>query len=272
MKQIGVKLGIFQDYQIKQGIEDTLKTKKLIYFADQEADLEISETNNIIDVTIPATANVYAQFRKSKSLKAQITETIIDFARAKIISSLEINNPNFKANINLKHANLNNSSSPVIFEDSVESYPTFTTAESGWVIIKNTGDSAFYFTLLDIQPDGQISVILPDENKGYGYEQVRLMPGQQRGFPVDEFSPPLGIEKFKVIMSPKPQNFSFLNSSNRDYTSRTSTKNNESFLEDLFRDLANGITQATSRNVSVVGIPAIGGTCSFTFKIVDAKK
>jgi metacaspase-1 len=271
--KVGIKFGIFQNEQIRQGLEDTLKTKKLVYFSEKEADLEISEVDNTLIITLIATANIYAEIPINRAFKTKIINKILDFTRAKIISSLEINNPNFKAEIKLKHARLNNQTAPIISEDSLESYPTFTTSQSGWFIIKNTGKSAFYFTLLDIQPDGQLNVILPDENKGYGFEEVRLEPGQQKGFPIDGFSPPLGIEKFKVIMSAKQENFSFLNSTNRDFTSRSSTIKDESPLESLFKDLTDGtMTRTTSRGVSVAGIPAKGGTCSFTFKIVDSQK
>ena len=271
--QVGVRFGSFQNNQLRKNLEDTLKTRKSISFTAKEADLEISEEHNFIKVTMISTANIYAELEIDKNIKTNLTHKILDFARSKIISSLAINNPNFKADISLKHAQLNNQTSPIITEDSLETYPTFSTSQSGWVIIKNTGKSAFYFTLLDIQPDGQIGIILPDESKGYGFEEVKLEVGQQKGFPINGFSPPLGIEKFKVIMSVKPENFSFLGSLTRDFTARSNAKDDESPLESLFKDLTDGsMSRTTSRGVIMAGVPTMGGTSSFTFKIVEAQK
>ena len=264
--QVGVRFGSFQNNQLRKNLEDTLKTRKSISFTAKEVDLEISEDNNFIKVTLISTANVYADIEIDKNIKTNLTNKILDFARSKIISSIEINNPDFKADISLKHA-------PIIAEDSLETYPTFSTSQSGSVIIKNTGKSAFYFTLLDIQPDGQIGVILPDESKDYGFEKVKLEVGQQKDFPISGFSLPLGIEKFKVIMSAKPENFSFLKSLTRDFTSRSNAKDGESPLESLFKDLTDGsMSRTTSRGVTMAGIPTMGGTSSFTFKIVEAQK
>ena len=126
-------------------------------------------------------------------------------------------------------------------------------------------------SLLDIQPDGKINIILPDERLGFGIENVRLFPNQLRGFKINGFTPPLGIEKFKVIMTPDYQDFSFLQTNTRHFANKG--QENESPLQKLFKDLTEGsIDRTQSRGSSKITTPSMGGTASFTFKIVDGDK
>ncbi len=224
---------------------------------------------------IISTATIYAKVKITPTIKRSISEEIIDFGRAKIISSLTLNNPDFRAEINLRHIEAtkkqNNSSTPIFTTDSLETYPVFKTNEKGWFTIKNIGNKPFHFTLLDIQPDGRINVILPDERLGFGIENVRLLPNQTKGFKINGFTPPLGIEKFKVIMTPDYEDFSFLQINTRNFAAKGQA--NESPLQELFKDLTDGsMSRTQSRGTSKTTIPSTGGTASFTFKIVDGDK
>ncbi len=262
---IGIRFGYFQNQDLHKQLEDALKTSKLISINTLNTDLEISQKKDSIEIKIVATANIYDKISSAKNIQRAVIEAVIGFARAKMISSLEINNPDFSSQINLKHVTLQNHQ-PVFLGDSIETYPTFSLNQSGWITIKNTGNSDFYFTLLDIQPDGKINIILPDETKGFGYNEVRVESGKEKGFSITKFSPPLGIEKFKVIMTNTPADFSFLNSKFRN----SMFNKNSSPLENLFKDLVDGSMNRTiKRGNDIATIPVIGGTASYTFQIVD---
>lgn len=274
--KVGVRFGEFANKELRTNLAEELKSKKLISWDEKEVDLEIIEAIDSIKLVIVSTANVYAHMKIDPMIKRNISEKIVDFGRAKVISSLFLDNPDYCADINLRHietnsSKQNNGSTPIFKADSLETYPIFKTNEKAWFIIKNIGNKPFYFSLLDIQPDGKINVILPDERLGFGIENVRLLPNQSREFKINAFTPPLGIEKFKVIMTPDYQDFSFLQINTHHFANKGQI--NESPLQTLFMDLTEGSMNRTqSRGSSNPTIPSTGGTASFTFKIVDGDK
>ena len=273
---VGVRFGEFNSQTLRKNLEEELNTKKLISWNNTNLDLEIIEANDSIKLMMISTATVYAQVKITPNIKRVICEKIIDFGRAKMISSLTLNNPDFRAEINLRHietsnSKQNNGSTPTFTEDSLTTYPIFTTHEKGWFTIKNIGHKPFYFNLLDIQPDGRINVILPDEKLGFGIENVKLLPNESKIFKINAFTPPLGIEKFKVIMTPDYQDFSFLQTNTRHFANKG--LNNQSPLQAFFMDLSDGsMGRIQSRSSKNATIPSTGGTASFTFKIVDGNK
>lgn len=270
--KVGLKWGEFEDKILQKSINEALKTKKLISFTENYVDLEIVQDHDEIKLIIPETAIIFDKIEINRLVKDELLRKIIDFGKSKVISSLELNNDDFRSEIILKHAKFDNTvknySKPIFNENLPESYPIFSTSDKGWVTIKNTGHQPFYFTILDIQPDGQINVILPDASSGYSVQEVRLEVGQEKGFPIKSFSPPFGIEKFKVIMSDKSENFSFLSHISRSI--RINQNNNP--LEALFQDLSDGTmsrTMSRSAEKNTATLPIMGGTSSFTFKIVE---
>jgi metacaspase-1 len=262
---VRIRIENFQYETLKRVLEDDLKKAKLITIDPQNADLIVSEEKDSVAIKIVATGEIYTKIIIDKNTQRAVKESIIDFCRANMLSSLTINNPDFSSQIILKHATLKNHQ-PIFWKDSVEVYPTFAVNQSGWLIIRNTGKSDFYFTLFDIQPNGKINIILPDEAKGFGNNEVRIPSGKEKGFPISKFSPPLGIEKFKIIMTDAPANFSFLSTQSRNLLSNK--KNN--LLENLFKDFEyNSIKNNSQRGSEIITVPTIGGTASFTFRIIN---
>jgi hypothetical protein len=68
--------------------------------------------------------------------------------------------------------------------------------------VTNTGLTACYYTVLDIQPDGQVNVILPQP--GRTAADYFLQPGATSMVGVSWFTPPTGVEVFKIIASREP--------------------------------------------------------------------
>ncbi|MCC6724945.1 MAG: caspase family protein [Saprospiraceae bacterium] len=68
--------------------------------------------------------------------------------------------------------------------------------------IRNTGTAPCYFSLLDIQPDNQLNVILPAGKPAVDYY---LAPGSHYDYPEPvEVSEPIGMEVLKLIASDQP--------------------------------------------------------------------
>lgn len=76
--------------------------------------------------------------------------------------------------------------------------------------VKNESAQPVYFTLLDIQTDNKINVlILDDSNKS---EKHKIEPGKTWDSPILQCFPPFGIEVWKLIATQKPFDIeSFLN-------------------------------------------------------------
>lgn len=64
--------------------------------------------------------------------------------------------------------------------------------------VVNRGKKAANFTLLDIQPDNQINILIPDENETSA--EFRIGPGQTQVVPkLFQIGPPAGVEMFKLL-------------------------------------------------------------------------
>jgi len=70
------------------------------------------------------------------------------------------------------------------------------------VQITNTASQTIYFTILDIQPDDVLSILLPV--KGRLPQEYRIEPGQTFTSPLIKIVPPYGNEVFKLITSATP--------------------------------------------------------------------
>lgn len=277
--KIAVKFGKFLDEKLKTRLIDTLKSRNAIEFNEKLPDLEIFQENENINIVVVASQEIYAKVGIGGYDKQNLTDRILDYGRAKILSSIEMDNPDYKAEITMKPAKLsqdvNGRYFPVILQDSISGFPVFDTSQQGWITIKNTGERSFFFTLLDIQPDGVINILYPNEKKGYTFESVFIDSGKEKSFPISEITPPYGLEKFKLIMSGSEDNFSFLEIRDRQAVAKdsSSTRGVSNPLETLVKDFTDGsMARTMSRGASTPTLPTMGGTASFTFKISPANK
>lgn len=82
-------------------------------------------------------------------------------------------------------------------------YPSFgiVATERAVLTLQNTGFKPFYATVLDVLPDGCVTVLLPEP--GHSPESYRLLPGQilRRRIRLTE---PAGLEIYKLLLTPDP--------------------------------------------------------------------
>ncbi|WP_080055515.1 caspase family protein [Spirosoma aerolatum] len=74
----------------------------------------------------------------------------------------------------------------------------------GWVSVRisNTGDLPVYFSIIDIQPDGIVSVMFPRPKSDDKPDDYRIEPGKSLIIPSRvKISPPYGNETFKLLAS-----------------------------------------------------------------------
>ena len=69
----------------------------------------------------------------------------------------------------------------------------------------NRGQSPAYYTLIDIQPDHQMKVLIPAPGSDRTLEEYYLRPGETKVFEIPfKVAPPLGLEVLKVIATEQP--------------------------------------------------------------------
>lgn len=183
-------------------------------------DFEISEDEKGINLFSTNGHHIKASLNKDGISKEQILEKLNQLVTAKFLIDLKVSNKNFEVEINLRHSNnlkLEENGEtiwkPSFYEGAFEeNMPVFNANETSWFTIKNIGAKSLYFTLIDIQPDGVINVLLPDQQKKWDYEDLKLEPGESKGFSFGSPSEPFGIECFKVILSQDVEDYSFLQS------------------------------------------------------------
>ncbi len=128
------------------------------------------------------------------------------FSRYTFFSSLDIKDRRFSHDVRfipIQHARCDTS---LLLKKVVNGVYEFNEGDSFVIEITNTGTKAFYFNVLDLQPDGYINAIMPNRGQKVYSRDLQVLPGQTRIF--DKafiiLSPPYGEEIFKFFFSPKP--------------------------------------------------------------------
>jgi metacaspase-1 len=265
----------FKTFSLQKSLEDIFSNKLSIELSSENSELLLQEKKGEIIISLASSGLIYKKVLIDENVTKNVLENILDYNRAKIIATLEIDNPDFRADVSLRHGSFIQKSikeNKLIYinttsrEDSLNSDLIFDTKQQSFFNIKNVGNKPFYFTLLDIQPDGIINVLLPNLSKKFEPEDLFLAQGQTLDIHFAPPSPPYGTEIYKIIMSSKIEDFAFLNSINRSNLDENK-KGTDSPFTALFKDLTDGTMKRTKGT-----LPLVGGTAEIRFKIILAKK
>ena len=120
---------------------------------------------------------------------SQVISQALLNAQAQFLRTLEMNDDRFKAEIKL------------LVDKKEKEF--FQVGEEIVIKIENTGTHAFYFSLLDIQPDNLFNVIPLSENTRSN-EEYYLEPGKTFNSQLMAIGNPTGTEVFKLVMTPEP--------------------------------------------------------------------
>jgi hypothetical protein len=132
------------------------------------------------------------------------------------------------------------------------------------IVITNTGTEDYYYTILDIMPDDDVKVLLPDDSSEAA--DFVIHPGQS--IPIGEITvdkgTPNGKEMFKLIVTKNPIDLrSVLNRSKP--RSVNSMRSVETVVDDLFKDSNDG--RSTRSSMNTIKVDEVGMvTCGFTVK------
>jgi metacaspase-1 len=132
-------------------------------------------------------------------------------------------------------------------------------------IMKVTNNNEFqvYFSVIDIMPNDEINIMLPDRKMNKTAAEYRVEPKAKLESEIFTLAEPVGKEFFKVVVSKEPLELSIL------ATSRSATRSNltsfESFFNETFKDEASSNSRGpVTKNIIVGEI----GLFPVTFNIV----
>ena len=128
---------------------------------------------------------------------AAVVKALSDLAMANFLRALSLDDEALRARLSIipQRGTADSLSATLIFR-----------ANKDTVLLRvvNSGRTGCYYTLMDIQSDGQIVVALPEQ--GRTAADYYLKPGAARQFDFITFAPPTGTEVFKLIASREPLN------------------------------------------------------------------
>lgn len=150
---------------------------------------------------------------------------LLAHTQADWLSELTMINPHMQVEASLTPAQLDAPADRVLTTYATElrnGLPVLRTNQQAIFTLRNTGTRPYYVTLIDIQPNAEMSIPLPNEQ--YPVDSLWLRPGQCRTYLVPNIAPPLGLETFKILLSAQPPDLgTLLQSRGARLTSTTPT-------------------------------------------------
>ena len=187
-------------------VEDHIQRLPLSNFVNENADLYLGEGKDGLELT---TKEGFEIGRISRGASVKELEGLLQaYAQGKFLRSYENPNAKFDFKIELVKVDCETEEELEISDlenGNLELY-------LGSCIrfkITNQGITGAYFSLLDIQPDNVVNLVIPATSLGYTAEEYYLKAGAS--FTTDyivEIGAPIGLETLKLIASKKPQDLS----------------------------------------------------------------
>lgn len=234
----------------------------LVNPASDESSVQLVTKDDIAVRTFPNSL-------RPEILAEQIAREMTTFARASFIRKMDMQSADLPVTFEVLPVIINRQNrleeARLSIHDKMDASGTIRFAVGDVVKIKVTNDGykPAYFTLLDIQPDNQINVLLPQSNETPS--EYLVAPGQSievnRYF---EFGPPYGTEVFKLIATDQPIDLRSISASRG-----AGMKSNASRFEQLFSQtfFTDEVLSRGGRTVSL-GMTAVNVE-SLTFIIAE---
>lgn len=234
--RLGLAIRLPENHPVRKGLLEKISGVPMIRL-DESPELYVTQEGN--EVHLIGHGDVLLE-SLSGTLPPAVAATrlyqrMLNYAQAKYLRQMDMP-PGGKLNVEMELV-------PVKIDPSGRQAPTpipleskrdalgnihFQDGDFCGIRIRNNGDKAAYYTVLDIQPDNVVNPVIPDTHETAS--EFRVGPGQTIDI-AKYFSigPPAGVEMFKLIVTEQPVDLS------RVITSRgAATRANQDPLEKLF--------------------------------------
>lgn len=220
---ISVKLDV-TDSKLKNAINSKLEGYELIKVVDEDPDLFVGRdpyqtrgNKNVLDIYSKQDEIIWSEDISNKEtdvVSGEIVRRIIDFTQKRFLRKLEMETPELKTTFEIQPLIATKRGARLIVDSilpikskiSAAGSIVFNDGDYFQIKITNEGSKLVYFSLLDIQPDDQINVLIPERN--VDPSNYALGPGKEYISPPISVAPPYGIEVFKLIATEEPLNLS----------------------------------------------------------------
>jgi metacaspase-1 len=203
---------------LAKAFKDKVDKMPMLSIKNDKYDLIIEENNqftrgnNLLLSTIQD-KELWSKPAGSKSdeeLAQEIIQRIISYSQTRFLRNIEVEDYNLTTTLEIVPIEANRVGRRVVevreipLSERKDTSGTLVFQEGDFFKIKitNEGSQIVYFSVLDIQPDDQINVIIPQQ--GRVAAEYRLEPGKTYVSPPVELFPPYGSEVFKLIASDTP--------------------------------------------------------------------
>ncbi|MFL5751922.1 MAG: DUF4384 domain-containing protein, partial [Bacteroidia bacterium] len=224
--KLNVKLNI-KNETFKKNLTVRLGKVKTITVTNDKPGLVIEETGpNAIQIISSDEQLIWKNTIPSDAVNwkkpiEEIVKNIKSFAQAEYLRGLELENSGLQVNMELVPIEVTEKDGIITETKELDPLSKYNEAEGLYhftaskdhckIRVKNTSYRKIYFSLLDIQPDNRMQVIIPNKEQGRKPDEYVLEPGEEKILTNSEmlvFSEPFGLEMFKIIVSKTPLDLS----------------------------------------------------------------
>lgn len=233
--RLGLSLQLPETHPVRAALLDKIAKYPVVHL-DETPDLYLMQYGAGIhlvgqdNLTLDSLSNTVPPARAADSLLRRM----LQYAQAKYLRNMEAESESIRLGFELvpvrarpqQHGQLD--TIPIDTKRDASGILHFQNLDSFKIRVTNYGTKAAYFTMIDIQPDHQINIIIPSKEETT--TEFRVMPGQTLE-PRNCFwaGPPAGVEMFKLIGTDKPVDLRPLVK-----TKGAATRANSTPLEKLF--------------------------------------
>jgi len=192
-------------------IMQDVKSAAFFHQVDENADIFISTNGDVLSITTKEGDLIYKEAYKDSNSRGYpyiINKHLNAFVQGKILRAYNNPESSFDFSLEVLKTNCDIDSNT---EDEIIKDLDINIAVGSCIKFKisNTGNNKAYFSLIDIQPDNVINLVIPAIELGYTASEYVLNPGES--YVTDysiEVAEPLGEETLKLISSNSPLDLS----------------------------------------------------------------
>jgi hypothetical protein len=238
--RVRVNLKPFSDTLYNQ-LKTTLGNMAVVELNPESADLTIEQHNSEVQLVssdnqtlLSLPANIPPAVAEKK-----LMQQIFAYGQVKFIRNLQVQSRELKLSMDIIPVQMDSRTGAEVtrypISQKTDTNGSIVLHENDCIIVKvtNTGSLPAYFTLLDLQPDYRMNILLPADKEAP--EEYRIEPGKSMEIRKHPFviGPPYGTEIFKLVASSAPVDFRPIRN-----TQGQGTKGNNALspLEKMFGD------------------------------------
>lgn len=215
--QVHVKKDI-QNKNLDKALSLRLNEMDMIKLSNENYDLIVEENNQFTrgnNVMISSVNDNELWFKPvsnglAEVIADEITERIISFSQTRFLRSIEVQDRNLTTSIEIVPIETERLGRRIIekgelpIEKKMDASGNLMFQEGDFIKLRvtNQGIVPVYFSVIDIQPDDKVSILLPYE--GRSAAEFRLEPGRTYESPIFQLFPPYGQDVMKLIASEAP--------------------------------------------------------------------